>query len=97
MGSSQRLTLLIAADGEHVNHVLGLRCQPGQSEVVPGGGKPFLPGSPTARLLKADPVAGDGGFGRQPVDGEGVGPDVGEVQFGRGVQNWKRGFWRVLS
>lgn len=83
LGSRQRLTLLTVADGEHVNHVLGLRRQSGHDEVVPGWWEALLLGPPTTGLLVADLEAADGGYRGQPVDREGVGPDVGELQFGR--------------
>ena len=80
MSASQRQTLQPVVDGIHMYQVLGLRCQSSQSEVVPGRGQPLILGAPAARHLVADAVAGYGRCWGYPVNGEGVGPNVGEVQ-----------------
>ena len=66
--------------------VLRLGDQARQGEVVPGRGQPLLPGATAAGCLVADLVAGDDRAGRHPVDGEGAGEHLGEVQARGGVQ-----------
>lgn len=90
--ASQRLTLLSVADSVHIYQILGLWCQSGQSVVVPGWGQPLVLGPPAARLLIADAVASDSSGWSQPVDGEGVGADVREVQASGGVQSCRGRF-----
>lgn len=85
--ASQRLTLIIVADSIYIYQILCLWCQSSQSEVGPGWGQPLVFRMPTARLLKADAVAGDGSGWSQPVNGEGVGANVREVQASGGVQS----------
>lgn len=92
---SKRLTLLVVVDGVHVHHVLGLWCQPSQSVVVPGRRQPLVLGAPTTRLLVAEAVTGDGGGRSDPVNGEGVGANVGEVQAGGSVQSCRDRRWRI--
>lgn len=87
MSPSKRLTLQVVVDGVHVHHVLGLWRQPSQSVVVPGRRQPLVLGASAARLLVAEAVTGDGGRRSDPVNGEGVGANVGEVQTGGGVQS----------
>lgn len=73
----------------HIYQVLRLWRQSSQGEVVPGRGQPLVLGPPAARHLMADAVAGDDSSWSEPVDGEGVCPDVGEVQASGGVQSWR--------
>lgn len=90
------MTLLIVVDSIHVDQILCLWCQSSQSEVVPGWGQPLVLGPPAARLLKADAVAGDSSGRSQPVNGEGVGANVREVQASRRVQGCRERYWRGI-
>lgn len=92
--TSQRLAFLIVADSIHIYHVLCLWCQSSQSVTVSARGQPLIYGSSTARLLVAEPVACDRSSRRQPVDGEGGGFNVGEVQASRGIQGWIKQVWK---
>lgn len=74
------------ADGVDVDDVQGHGRQARQGEAGARGGQPLLPGSPAAGRLVPDPVAGDVGAGRHPVDVEGVCLNLGEVQAGGRVQ-----------
>ena len=93
--ASQGQTVLAIADSIHMNQILCLGCQSGQSEVVPAWGQPLILGPSAARFLVADAVAGDDRSRSQPVNGEGVGADVREVQASRGVQSWREKDWRL--
>lgn len=87
LSASQGQTVPTVADSIHMNQILCLRCQPCQSEVVPAWGQPLFLGPSAARFLVADAVASDDRSRRQPVNGEGVGANVREVQASRGVQS----------
>lgn len=65
---------------EDVDQVLRVRSESRQGEVVPGGGQPLVLGPPAADHLVADAVASDFALGSEPVDGKGVGEDLGESQ-----------------
>ena len=86
--AGQRQALVAAADGVQGHQVLGLGLQGGQGVAGPAGRKALLLGPLVVHLLVAQPVAADRGRGRHPVDGEGTGGDLGEVQTGGGVQGW---------
>lgn len=87
---SERDALLRAAHGIDADQVIGVRSEPRQGEVVPGGGQPLILGPAAAHRLVANAVAGDFALGREPVDGEGVGENLGETQIDRRIQSWRR-------
>lgn len=93
--ASQRLTLLIPVDSIHMNQILCLWCQSGQSEEVPTWGQPLIFGPPSTRLLIANAIASDDRSWSQPVDSQGVGANVGEVQASRRIQSWKERYCRL--
>lgn len=86
--ASQRLTLLIVVDSIHMYEILCLWRQSSQSEVVPGRGQPLILPPPTTRLLIANAVSSDDRSWSQPVNSEGVGANVREVQASGRVQSW---------
>lgn len=63
------------------DQVFGVRIEPSQSEVVPGGGQPLILGPAATHHLVANAVAGDFALGSEPVDGEGVGENLRETQI----------------
>lgn len=82
-------------DSIHIDLVLCLRCQVSQGEVVSGRGQPLVLGPPATRLLVVEAVARNGGGGSQPVNGEGVGLNVREVQASGGIQSYRVRYWRL--
>lgn len=75
-------------DGIHIDEILCLWRQSSQSEVVSGRGQPLLHCPPTACLLIANAVSSDDRSWSQPVNSEGVGANVREVQASGRVQSW---------
>lgn len=72
--------LLCPAHCEDVDQVLRVRLESRQSEVLPGGGQPLILRPPTIYHLVTNAEASDFSLGRLPVDGEGVGHDLRELQ-----------------
>lgn len=81
LNSSKWHALLRAAHSIDADQVFRVRIEPCQGEVVPGGGQPLVLGSAATRHLMANAVAGDFALGSEPVDGEGVGENLREMQF----------------
>lgn len=87
----QRLTLLIVANSIDVYQILCFRLQSSQSEIVPGWRQPLILCPTAARLLMVDTVSSDGRGWSHPVNSEGVGTNVREVQASGRIQSWKKG------
>lgn len=87
----QRLTLLVVANSIDVYQILCFRLQSSQSEIVPGWRQPLILCSTAARLLMANTVSSDGRGWSHPVNSEGVGTNVREVQTSGRIQSWKTG------
>lgn len=77
---AERNTLLAPAHSIDGDQVLGVGRQARQREVAPGGRQPLVLGPAAADHLVADAVAADFALRGKPVDGEGVGEDLGEAQ-----------------
>lgn len=86
----QRLALHTVGHGIHMDQILCLWHQSGQSEVVPSWGQPLILCTPTACLLIVDPVSSNGGSWRCPASREGVRVNFREGQAGGGVQSCQR-------
>ena len=80
---AERQALLRPAHSVDVDQVLGVWGESCEGEVVPGGRQPLVLGPPAAHHLVTDAVTGDLARGSEPVDGEGVGEDLGETQADR--------------
>lgn len=86
---AERQALLAAAHSVDGDQVLGVGRQARQGEVAPGRRQPLVLGPAAADHLVADAVAADFALRGEPVDGEGVGEDLGEAQGDGRIQSWK--------